>query len=173
MSNDDKDLAAAADDFFSIFKVEDKKVEKELLNIFVREFMASYKQGKQSLLSIQESPKLSEKTDDLIDLSRETIHQIADHHLETEKSKKLGMGLGYFLSAVSFGIANPLFSELFCRINILSTTQLIVRKLKSLGKQVRPTFIRRRVEAIARQNAGKLRDDQKRLIANIAATLTK
>lgn len=188
---DKKDLDAAAEEALRILNAAetDESRRKRLILIFVKAFKGTYSYCKKHLIMCQDLPDrvmgnitstpISTATYEFLQSAAHYVHSSVSSNDQKSIASNLGNALGYFLASVEYGIVSSRFGSVisneksyFRDLNIknkVGFAESIAADLKKMNKSIKPEFIRRRLEKIAKKHGTELNEWQKKILAYIVA----
>jgi hypothetical protein len=102
------------------------------------------------------------------------LQEVAKDSSELERARPVGEAVGRILAAVRYGITAENYSiEEEDHNEIIALAIDISDRLKQIEKEADPKYLTARFSLITKENAGKLRNSQKKLLASIAAVFEK
>ena len=166
MSDESEDIKAAQNCFLSILESESEKQKKELIKLFLNEYLKAYavcrKQFKEVTLISREAV--------LYNL-RSLLSGLSKFQNKEQQAARLGHVFGVMLGFIDFIIVGSFRFSQDHNYNqqILAIMTEIASVLRSENHKVRLSFIQRRVTRISRRHGNALRPEQKELLVSIAA----
>jgi len=163
-------VKAAETQFLEIFAKVDSSTKKELDKEFLKAFFATYRIKKREFTG-QVFDQVEKRIKNcLINITAIMEDTQSDRLNDLQKAYCWGAALGNFMGMISYGITAPSFQnpqELTAEI--LAVAKETALSMKQSNKKLPLSFIKRRVEQIARGHKGKLAAENKMLIVQIAA----
>ena len=109
------------------------------------------------------------------------VHSSVSSKDQESIASNLGNALGYFLASVEYGIVSSRFGSVISNENsyfrdlniksIVGFAESISADLKKMNKSIKPEFVKRRLEKIAKKHGKELNEWQKKILAYIVAVL--
>jgi hypothetical protein len=165
-----KDRNASIGEFLEILGYSDSRDVKLPINAFVRGFKKVYT-GKSDVTLYSVSDQM---VDNRVYTSKNNVSKyFKDMGIMTqiERAENLGKVLGVALSDIEF-IVNPnigiALNDHSCS-GFMDNFEFIAERLQSLNVKVKPKFLRKRLEVIAKARAKTLNKTQMKLLAAIAS----
>lgn len=195
MSEEGRDIKAAEKEFAELLKLDEKEIEKQQIvketKSFLQGFLGSYHEVKIWTGNGKSGSSLFHLRNFTTQGRNALFFALHPNNEEAKKLEnfRLGQSLGFLLGVVEFGIASPNYGKIHHpwthpeslgdprQVNleedskilteILARMQEMAKMLKEQGKNVRISFLKRRVLKIGKSKT--LSAEQKEIIVKIAA----